>query len=280
MGVTENGHCIVVRDLWFQYTEDIVALRGIDLEIPQGAFVAVLGQNGSGKTTLVKHFNGLLKPTKGQVLINGQNTKEHSIGELARSVGYVFQNPDHQVFCATTRAEIEFGPHNLGLPEEEVQRRTDETLEYFGLTAHAEEPPALLGFGLRRKISIAAVYAMRPDILILDEPTTGLDWQSALDMIRLVQDLHRAGHTILLVTHDMKIAAAFTELTLVLRDGRVLLYDDTRSVFCQTDTLRETQIEPPQIMELANRMRPFGMPEGILTVDECFEAYCRLRLSD
>jgi len=275
--VTENEHCIVVEDLWFQYTDEIVALRGIDLKIPQGAFVAVLGQNGSGKTTLVKHFNGLLKPTKGRVLINGEDTTEQSIGHLARSVGYVFQNPDHQVFCATTREEIAFGPNNLDLSPEEVERRTDETLEHFGLTKHADEPPALLGFGLRRKISIAAVYAMRPQVMILDEPTTGLDWQSALDMIHLVQDLHRAGHTILLVTHDMKIAAEFTELTLVLRDGKVLLYDDTRTVFCQTETLRQTQIEPPQIMELANKLRPLGMPEGVLTVEECFDAYCELR---
>jgi energy-coupling factor transport system ATP-binding protein len=278
MGVADNGHCIIVEDLWFQYTDEILALRGVSLEIPRGAFVGVLGQNGSGKTTLVKHFNGLLKPTKGQVLINGQDTRKHSIGQLARSVGYVFQNPDHQVFCPTTREEIEFGPRNLGLSHEEVERRTERTLELFGLSEHADEPPALLGFGLRRKISIAAVYAMRPEILILDEPTTGLDWRSAVDMISLVQELHRAGHTILLVTHDMKIAAACTELTLLLRDGEVLLYDDTRTVFCQRATLRETQIEPPQIMELASRLGPLGMPEGVLTVEECFDAYCNLRV--
>jgi energy-coupling factor transport system ATP-binding protein len=275
--LTDNGQCIIVEDLWFQYADDIVALRGIDLEIPRGAFVAVLGQNGSGKTTLVKHFNGLLTPTKGRVLIEGQDTARYSIGHLARSVGYVFQNPDHQLFSATVREEIEFGPRNLGLSAGEVARRADETLEYFGLAKHAGEPPALLGFGLRRKVSIAAVYGMRPDILILDEPTAGLDWQSTLDMIRLVQDLHRAGHTILLVTHDMKVAAMFAELTLVLREGQVLLFEDTRSVFRQVDVLRETQIEPPQITELANRMRPLGMPAGVLTVEECFAAYRRLR---
>jgi energy-coupling factor transport system ATP-binding protein len=275
--LTENGHCISVENLWFQYAEDIVALKGIDLEIPRGAFVAVLGQNGSGKTTLVKQFNGLLKPTKGRVSINGQDTSGSSIGQLARSVGYVFQNPDHQLFSATVREEIEFGPTNLDLSSEEVKQRTEETLEYFGLTKHADEPPALLGFGLRRKVSIAAIYSMRPEIFILDEPTTGLDWRSALEMIRLVQDLHRAGHTILLVTHDMKIAAMFTELTLVLRDGQVLLLDDTRSAFRQIDVLRETQIEPPQITELGNRMQPLGMPEGVLSVEECFEAYSQLR---
>ncbi|MBN1315699.1 MAG: ABC transporter ATP-binding protein [Anaerolineales bacterium] len=272
-----SDSCIVVKDLWYRYTDEIIALKGIDLEIPRGAFVAVLGQNGSGKTTLVKHLNGLLKPTKGCVLINGQDTTKYSVGHLARTTGYVFQNPDHQIFCSTTREEIEFGPRNLDLSPEKVAQRADQTMEYFGLTAHADDPPALLGFGLRRKISIAAVYAMRPDIFILDEPTTGLDWKSTMDMIRLIQALHRDGHTILLVTHDMKIAAAFTDLSLVLRDGQVLLYGDTRSVFCQTAVLRETQIEPPQITELADRLRPFGMPEGILTVEECFNAYCKLK---
>lgn len=275
--MSENGSCIRVENLWFQYTAEIVALQGIDLEIPRGAFVAVLGQNGSGKTTLVKHFNGLLKPTKGRVLVNGQDTSKSSIGRLARSVGYVFQNPDHQLFSATVREEIEFGPRNLGLAPGEVARRADETMAHFDLAEHAAEPPALLSFGLRRKVSIAAVCSMRPEILILDEPTTGLDWQSTLDMMQLVQDLHRAGHTILLVTHDMKVAAEFTELTLVLRDGQVLLLDDTRSAFRQIEILRQTQIEPPQITALANRMRPLGMPEGVLTVEEYFQAYVRLR---
>jgi len=275
--VDENGPCITTEDVWYRYSDEIVALRGISLEIPQGTFLAILGQNGSGKTTLVKHFNGLLRPAEGHVLVDGQDTSQRSIGQLAKSVGYVFQNPDHQIFCATTREELAFGPQNLDLLPEEVEQRTNETLELFGLAEHAEKPPALLGFGLRRKITIAAVYAMRPKILILDEPTTGLDWQSTLDLMLLLQNLHRQGHTILLVTHDMKVAAAFTERTLVLRDGQVLLHDDTRSVFCQSETLRQTQIEPPQIMQLANRLRPLGMPEGVLTVQECFDAYSRLR---
>lgn len=275
--MAESEHSIVVENLWFQYSDEIVALRGIDLEIPRGALVAVLGQNGSGKTTLVKHFNGLLQPTRGRVLVNGQDTARRSIGQLAHSVGYVFQNPDHQLFSATVREEIEFGPRNLGLSAEKVARRTEGTLDLFGLAERAGDPPALLGFGLRRKISIAAVYSMQPEILILDEPTTGLDWQSTLDMIHLLTGLHHAGHTILLVTHDMKVAAMLAELTLVLREGEVLLFEETRSVFRQAGILAETQIEPPQIAQLANRMHPLGMPQGVLTVEECFAAYRRLK---
>jgi len=275
--VSEQPPSITVEDLWYRYSDDTVALCGINLKVPQGAFVAVLGQNGSGKSTLVKHFNGLLRPTRGRVLVDGWDTRETSLGRLARTVGYVFQNPDHQIFCATTREEIRFGPQNLGLAPEEIERRTEQALETFGLQPYADQPPALLGFGLRRKISVAAVYAMRPQIFVLDEPTTGLDWRSTLDLLERVQGLHRKGHTILLVTHDMRIAAAYAERTLVLKDGRVLLYGDTRSVFHQRDTLRAAHIQPPQITELAWRMRSTGMPEDVLTVQECFEAYRRLR---
>lgn len=277
MSRAEPEYCITVRDVWFQYTDDIVALRGVDLTIPRGAFVAVIGQNGSGKTTLAKHFNGLLKPSTGQVLVEGQDTRRCSTGQLARTVGYVFQNPDHQIFSSTTREEIAFGLRNLGLAAAEVSRRTEEALEVFGLAAHAAEPPALLGFGLRRKITIAAVYAMRPSILILDEPTSGLDWRSTHELIELTLQLRRAGHTILLITHDMKVAAAYSELTLVLHEGQILLYGDTRRIFCQTEVLREAHIGPPQIMELANRMCSLGMPEGVLTVGEFLQAYRRLR---
>lgn len=277
MDPNKVGACIVVRGLWYQYAGDIVALRGIDLAIPHGAVIAVIGQNGSGKSTLAKHFNGLLKPTRGQVLVKGQDTRDCAIGQLARSVGFVFQNPDHQLFASSTHEEIAFGLRNLGLSSEEVARRAKEELERFGLVRYAEAPPALLGFGLRRKITIAAVVAMRPEILILDEPTIGLDWGSTRELIDLVLDFRRAGHTVLLVTHDMKVAAAFSDLTLVLHDGQVLLFGETRDVFRQTETLRASHIRPPQITELANSLRGAGMPEGVLTVGEFFEAYRQLR---
>jgi energy-coupling factor transport system ATP-binding protein len=277
MGRTESTHPIVVDDLWFYYDDEICALRGVTLSIEQGAFVAVIGQNGAGKTTLVKHFNGLLKPTRGRVWIHGRDTTRQSIGQLSRSVGYVFQNPDHQIFQPTTREEIEFGPRNLGLALHTVQERSDEALELFGLTRHADRPPALLGFGLRRKVSIAAVYAMRPQILILDEPTAGLDWSSTLEVIHLLQDLCQAGHTILLVTHDMRVAAEFAPRILVLHNGHILFDGETRTAFLQREMLRQTQIEAPQITQLATRLRGWGMPGDTLTVGEFFQAYQQLR---
>jgi len=269
---------IVVQDLWYSYGDEVTALRGIDLEIEDGDYVAVIGQNGSGKTTLVKHFNGLLKPMRGRVLVRGNNglqdTAGLTVGQLAQTVGYVFQNPDHQIFCDTTREELAFGPRNLGLPEAEVRRRVEEALVRFDLEEYADRPPAVLGYGLRRKIGVAAVYAMRPHIFILDEPTTGLDWRSTMELMELIGEMHRHGHTILLVTHDMKLVAAFSQKSLVLRDGQVLAYDDTRTVFKHSEVLRDTQIEPPQITQLAKRMVPYGMPDDVLSVEEFYAAYC------
>jgi len=278
IGTKADRSCIAIEDLWYEYEGSVEALRGIDLEIPDGAFVAILGQNGSGKTTLVRQFNGLLLPTRGRVLVYGRDTRECSRGELARQVGYVFQNPDHQIFCPTVREEIAFGPHNLGLPRDEVNRRCEEAMEYFGLTRYADAPPAVLGFGLRRKISIAAIYTMQPQVFILDEPTAGLDWRLTLDLMHLVQEMHSRGHTIILVTHDIKVAAQFAELTLVLHAGKVVLYGQTRAVFRQVQALRKSQIEPPQVTVLSRRLSASGMPDVVLTVEECFKAYKDLRV--
>jgi energy-coupling factor transporter ATP-binding protein EcfA2 len=278
--------CIVVQDLWYGYGGEVTALQGIDLEIEDGDCVAVIGQNGSGKTTLVKHFNGLLKPTRGRVLVRAlgdgegspllRDTARLTVGQLAQTVGYVFQNPDHQIFCDTAREELAFGPRNLGLPEAEVKRRVEETLARFDLEQYADRPPAMLGYGLRRKIGVAAVYAMQPRIFILDEPTTGLDWQSTMELMELIGEMHCHGHTIILVTHDMKLVAEFSRKSLVLRDGQVLVYDDTRNVFEHSEILRDTQIEPPQITALAKRMVPYGMPDDVLSVEEFYTAYCGL----
>lgn len=268
---------IKVCDLWYQYAKDIVALKGVSLEIEDGDFVGVIGQNGSGKTTLVKHFNGLHKPTRGQVLVKGQDTKSVKVGQLARTVGFVFQNPDHQIFCSTTWEEVAFGARNLGLEGDELEERVDEALDYFGLTEFADSPPAVLGFGTRRKISLAAVYSMRPQVFVLDEPTTGLDWKSTRSLMRVVESMNADGHTIILVTHDMKLVCEFTHTCVVLCDGKILAYDDTRSVFKHSQILKETQIEPPQITELAKKMVPYGMPDDVLTVEEFHAAYTNRR---
>ncbi|HID87243.1 MAG TPA: ATP-binding cassette domain-containing protein [Anaerolineae bacterium] len=268
---------IEVRHLWYWYENHIPALQDVSLTIEQGEYVAIIGQNGSGKTTLVKHFNGLLKPRQGKVFVEGEDAEKRSVGELARRVGYVFQNPDHQIFCTTTREEIAFGLRNLGFSEGEVRERTEEALRLFGLAEHAEVPPAILGYGLRRKVTLAAVYAMRPPILVLDEPTTGLDWRSTRELLGRVAQLHQEGHTIVLVSHDMKLVAEFSQKTLVLGQGRVLLHDATREVFKQEELLTRTFIAPPPITALSRRMRPYGMRGDSLTVGEFYDEYTQIR---
>lgn len=265
--------CLETRDVWFSYEDGPSALNGISIKIEDNEFVAIIGQNGCGKTTMVKHFNGLLRPTKGQVLLYDEDIIDKPMGALARKVGYVFQNPDHQIFNPTTRAEIAFGPTNLGLNEAEILERTDDALERFGLMPYADRQPAMLGFGLRRKVSIAAVYAMQTPVLILDEPTTGLDYKSTLELMELVTDLHRQGRTIILITHDMRIVAEYAPRCLLICDGQILAHDDTRSVFKQRELLQSTHIEVPQISELGHRMVPHGMQNGILTVPEFCDAY-------
>ncbi|MCX7682561.1 MAG: energy-coupling factor transporter ATPase [Anaerolineae bacterium] len=259
---------IQVRDLWYHYTPEITALQGITLDIEEGDFVAIIGQNGSGKTTLAKHFNGLLKPSAGRVLVEGRDTRGLQVRELARSVGYVFQNPDHQIFCATTWEEVAFGPRNLGLEGRELEERVEEALVRFGLLDYASVPPAILGFGLRRKIGVASIYAMRPRIVVLDEPTAGLDRRSVLELMGTIQELNRAGHTIILITHDMRLVCEFARRTILLSEGRVLAYDETRAVFRDLEMLRAACIEPPQITQLAIKMAHPAIPPDVLTVDE------------
>ncbi|MEA3407101.1 MAG: energy-coupling factor transporter ATPase [Chloroflexota bacterium] len=275
-GLEDFGSLIRTQDLWYEYDATIPALNGVDLSIPDNAYLAVVGQNGSGKTTLVKHFNGLLKPTRGEVWVYGRSTESATVGELAHQVGYVFQNPDHQIFCATTWEEIAFGPRNLGLAPETVRARVSEALETFSLTPYAETPPAVLGYGLRRKVSIAAVYAMRPQILILDEPSIGLDWRSTQELMARVDELHDQGHTIILVTHDMRLVAEYTRQTLVMHEGGVLTYGPTEVVLCQTEQLKQAQIAPPQIARLAGRLTDLGFNGQALSVEGFCVAYGEL----
>ena len=195
------------------------------------------------------------------------------MGELARTVGYVFQNPDHQIFCPTTREEIAFGPRNLGLTPAEVAERTEEALEAFGLQPYADLPPAVLSFGLRRIISTAAVYAMRPQVFILDEPTAGLDWQSAHDLLDHMAHLNAEGHTILLVTHDMQLVAEYATEMLAMHEGRVLAYGETRQVMSQVEVLERAQIAPPQVTRLAWHLHPLGVRPACLTVKDFCAAY-------
>ena len=279
---TSSGYstAVQVEDLCYRYDDGPWAVADINLSVETGEFLAIVGPNGSGKTTLVKHVNGLLRPTRGRILVLGQDTAGQSVGQLARKVGYLFQNPDHQIFAPTVWEEVAFGPRNLGFSEGEVVDRTTEALALFGLGDQADTPPAVLGYGLRRKVTLAAVWAMRPQILVLDEPTVGLDWRGTCTLMEEVTNLNRQGHTIILITHDMKLVAEFTRKVLVLDEGRVLAYGPARQVFQQEALLRQAFLALPPITALARRMRSYGMRGDSLTAEEFYQEYTVLRRPD
>jgi energy-coupling factor transport system ATP-binding protein len=266
-----------VRDLWHRYEGEVEALRGVSLAIARGERLAIVGQNGSGKTTLAKHFVGLLRPTRGAVLVDGKDARGRSIGELASRVGYVFQNPDHQIFAATVWEELAFGPRQLGVPKAEVLTRVDEALTFFHLEPYRDEPPAALGFGLRRAIGLAAVLTMRPATLVLDEPFTGLDWAATAVALDWLRTLNQRGHTVVLVTHNMRAVAEFADRALVLADGQVAALGTPRVVFRRADVLERAGLTRPQAAELATRLGPLGLSEDSLTVAEVAADYLEVR---
>jgi energy-coupling factor transport system ATP-binding protein len=270
---------VEVRDVWFEYAAGVEALRGVSLEVRPGEKLAIVGQNGSGKTTLAKHLNGLLRPNRGAVLVDGEDARRRVIGELARTVGYVFQNPDYQIFAATVAEELAFGPAQLGATEPEVRERVDEALEFFGLGPYRGDPPAALGFGLRRVIGLASVLTMRPRVLVLDEPFTGLDWPSTAASLGWLNDLAGRGHAILLVTHSMRAVAEFADRVVVLAGGKVLADCSPRVLFQSPSVLAAAGLARPQIGELGNRLERFGLQPGCLTVAELAGEYERVRLS-
>ena len=245
---------IEARGVTYAYTEGAPALRRIDLSIRRGEYIAILGQNGSGKTTLVKHFNGLLRPSEGEVLIAGEPAGGQWLRALAARVGYVFQNPDSQIFAATVFDEVAFGPRNFGLTDDDVRTRVRESLDAVGFTGREAEDPFSLTKGERQRVAVASVLAGRPDVLIFDEPTTGLDDRESRAMMALIDDLNRRGHTIVLVTHAMWLAAEYAHRVIVMQEGRILLDAPTRSAFSRDDLLRRAAIIPPQIVRFSRRL--------------------------
>jgi energy-coupling factor transport system ATP-binding protein len=260
---------IKVENLWFQYPEPpVLALRNVNLEIYSGEFVGIIGQNGSGKTTLVKHFNGLLKPSAGRVIVDGVNTREVSVQALSKKVGYVFQNPDHQIFLNTVKDEIAYGPTNLGLPQDEVQRIVDDILKMMKLEAVANDNPLFLSKGERQKVAVASVLSMKPEVLIVDEPTTGQDFITIRDTVDLLRKLNEEGKTIIIISHNMALVAEICKRVIVMAEGKILLDGSTKEVFSQPELLAKTFLEPPQITKLAQALKEYGFPPNILTVDE------------
>jgi len=270
-----NHPIISAENLCFAYEEtDNQVLKNISLKINPGDFIAIIGQNGSGKTTLVKHFNGILKPTRGDVYVENINTRERTVAELSRKVGYAYQNPDHQIFCPTVEEEVTFGLKNLGLSEQEIEERTENSLRLMGLGEIREKPPAILGLGERRKVSLASVVSMKTPVLILDEPTTGVDWGISIGLMETMRELNEKGHTIIVITHNMRIAAEYANRTVVMGNGEILLDSSPREVFSQRGILKKAFLVPPQITQLGQSLHVSGMP--VLSCEEFYHIFSKL----
>lgn len=233
--------------LSFAYPDGTPALDGVDLDIRTGERLAIVGRNGSGKSTLVRHWNGLLRPTAGRVLIDGVPTGDRRVAELARIVGMTFQDPGRQLFERSCRREVEFGAQNNGLRGGELRHAVDAALEAVGLRERAEANPADLGGSKRRLLALASVLAMATPVVVLDEPTTGQDLRGVDAVERIVADLAAAGVTVIAISHDMRFVAEQFERVVVMRLGRVVLDGTPADVFGRAawETLRSTYVEPP-----------------------------------
>lgn len=266
---------IEVSQLDYIYPDGTPALFDINLSIGEQEFIAFIGQNGSGKTTLSKCLNGLLKPTSGSVVVEGIDTQAKGvIKQLVTKVGYVFQNPDHQLFIDSVTKEIAYGPRNIGLPEDEVQRRVQEAAAVAGIGPdHFATHPFFLTKGLRQRVAIASILALKPHTIIVDEPTTGQDMPQSIEVMNFLQRLwQEEGHTIIIITHEMSIVAQYAQRVVVLGQGRILLDGATREVFAQPEVLKQTFVEPPQITRLAQALDS-RLPPDILSVTEMQTAF-------
>lgn len=262
---------IKVNNLWHIYpTGNVTAVKDISLEINPGEIVGVIGQNGSGKTTLVKHFIGLLKPTRGKVFVSGRDVENYRVQQMATAVGYVYQNPNHQLFARTVRDELAFGPKNIGLSQEEVEERVSQAVEFFNLYEYLELHPYRISFPLRKLVGMASVYTMRPDIFILDEPTTGQDNITTQTVYRLIHKLRDEGSTVLCVAHDMILLAEVVDRMLVMRDSELIMDATPREVFSNYEVMSSTHLTPPQITTLSLRLKQkyHTLEQTVLSIDE------------
>ena len=271
------------ENLTFRYTTEEGAaptvLDGVSLSIRPGEFVAVLGHNGSGKSTLAKHFNAILLPTAGKVYVDGMDTcNEDHLLDIRRRVGMVFQNPDNQIVASVVEEDVAFGPENLGVPSAEIRERVDEALAAVGMTEYARHAPHLLSGGQKQRVAIAGVLAMRPECIVLDEPTAMLDPVGRREVLDTVRRLNReAGITVVLITHHMDEAAQADRL-IVMHDGHIMADGRPEQVFQNVDGLRSLGLEVPEPVALLYELRQSGVdvPLTALTVDGCAGALAKL----
>jgi energy-coupling factor transport system ATP-binding protein len=267
---------IEVEDVYFRYPNGVEALRGVSLTIKNGEFVAIMGQNGAGKTTLVKHFNGLLKPTKGKVSVDGVETTKVSVATLARKVGFVFQNPDHQLFSETVEEEIAFALKNFGFKETIIKRRVQWALNLLGLTQYRKTSPFMLSGGERKRVALASVLAWNPKILILDEPTIGQDYQQKEKLRQFILQMKTQRKTVIIVTHDVEFVAECNPRVVLMREGKIVADGEAKEILTNEEVLTQASIVPPQIAQIFMQIPSLELPKNIIDVYEAREILLKI----
>lgn len=265
---------IEVNNLHFTYPGEVHALRGIDLVFEPGEKVAIVGQNGSGKTTLVKHFNGLLLPSEGSIQIGDWDTKDHSVAKLASRVGYVFQNPDEQLFNSTVKAELSFGPRNLGFEGEKIDELVEDAIQLTELDQFKGTNPYDLSPTWRKMVALGSIIALDSPIVIFDEPTTGQDARSVARIAKIVSELNERGKTLITISHDIDFCAENFDRIIALSQGKVLLDGTVLEVIAQDETLATTFVDPPQLTRLGKRL---GLPQTVRDPEGFLQVYRRTR---
>jgi len=269
--VSERQSIIEITSLSHHYDTSREAVKNVSVTIYSGEIVGIIGKNGAGKTTLVKHLNGLLKPTSGQVIVDGLDTRETSIEQLSRKVGYVFQNPDHQIFSSSVYEEIAFGLLNLGMEKTSMDDRIQHALNLTGLAGKENIHPFNLSKGERQKLAIASVLAIQPRIIVIDEPTTGLDWEGSVAIMEEIVKLKEHGHTLIMITHNTRLAADYIERIIVMKQGTIVRDGSAHSVLSDINFLLEHSLLPPQMVLLGDQLQEYGIPPGMIKVKEMVE---------
>ena len=256
------------------------AIDGVDIDIPQGSFVAVLGHNGSGKSTLAKHMNAILVPTGGTMWVDGRDTKDPAeLWNVRQTAGMVFQNPDNQIIGTVVEEDVGFGPENLGVPTDEIWKRVEDSLRSVGMIEYRKASPNKLSGGQKQRVAIAGVIAMEPKCIVLDEPTAMLDPNGRREVIRAVEKLRKEKQvTVILITHYME-EVIDADQVFVMDGGHIVMHGTPREIFSRVEELKNYRMDVPQVTMLAEELRKRGLdiPRGILRREELVEALCRLR---
>lgn len=270
------SYAIEVKNLYFWYEEGFPVLKNINLMVEKGECVAIMGENGAGKTTLIKHFNGLFKPKKGLIKILGTDTRKTTVASLAKNVGIVFQNPDHQLFAETVYREVAFALENFNFPKDEIEARVNHILEFFDLYKYKDKSPFTLSEGERRRLAIASVVVYDPQILVFDEPTAGQDLLQKIRIADLIKKLVDKGKTIVVVTHDVEFAATIFDRIVILSHGQIIADGTPAEVLTNPEILGRARLTPPQIVKCVWLLSDVGIPRKITKIEELTEAIISL----